>query len=160
MMWGTAPFVRPHLTGQYETTEGPDGITRTDTGTAKVWASLRKLVQLGVVQFVPHLIDADTKEGEVIHPCPVSNGVPEERAITAAAQNAAFRLITEGQERTAIGKGYEPIIPLPKHLDNALLVGLLRTTHRAHTTATAKWMSSAEDWARWVADYNRIAADA
>ncbi|WP_267359802.1 MULTISPECIES: hypothetical protein [unclassified Methylobacterium] len=160
MMWDTAPFVRPHLTGEHETIKEADGTTaERDTGSTKVWASLRKLLQLGVVQFVPHLIDADTAEGEVIHPCPVSNGVPGERAITAAAQDAAFRLLTEGQERTALSKGYAPIIPLPRHLDNALMVGLLRLTHRAHTSATAKWMKGAEDWAQKVADYNRIAAD-
>jgi hypothetical protein len=156
----SAPFVRPHLTGEYEPTEDPDGATtQTDTGAVKVWTSLRRLVHLGVVQFVPHLIDADTEEGEVIHPCPTSNGVPEERAITAAARDAALRLLTEGQGRTAIGKGYEPLIPIPRHLDNAVLVGLLRTTHRAHTTATAKWMKGAGDWARWEAGYHRIAAE-
>lgn len=160
VMWDTAPFVRPHLTGEYETKEESDGTTsKTDTGSKLVWASMRRLLSLGLVQFVPHLIDADTKEGEVIHPCPVSNGIPEERAITVAARDAALRLITDGQERYADSKGYEPIIPLPRHLENAVLVGLLRTTHRAHTTATAKWMTNAGDWARWVADYNRIGAD-
>lgn len=160
MMSNAAPFVRPHLTGEYETNAASDGTTsQTDTGSKLVWASLRKLVDLGLVQFVAHLIDADTKEGEVIHPCPTSNGVAEERAITVAARDAALRLITDGQERYADSKGYEPIIPLPRHLENAVLVGLLRTTHRAQTTATAKWMTNAGDWARWEAEYNRIGAD-
>ncbi|SFJ38695.1 hypothetical protein [Methylobacterium brachiatum] len=161
VMWATAPFVRPHLTGEHEMVEEPDGSTsEIDTGNAKVWAALCKLTHLGLIQFVPHLIDADTEEGEVIHPCPVSNGVPEERAIAVAARDAALRLLTDGQERFADSKGYEPLIPLPRHLENAVLVGLLRLTHRAHTAATAKWMMNADDWAQWVVDYNRIGADA
>ena len=121
--------------------------------------AITKLYDVGLIQFVPHLIDADTEEGEVIHPCPIAVGVAEERAITAAAREAALRLITEGQEHYADGKGYEPIIPLPRHLGNAVLVGLLRLTHRARTTATAKWMKGAGDWARWEAGYRRIAAE-
>lgn len=160
VFWGAAQFVQPHLTGEYEDVEGPDGAQEADTGMRALSLAIAKLHDLGVIQFVPHLIDADTEEGEVIHPCPILVGVPEERAITAAAQAAALRLMTDGQERYAYSKGYEPILPLPRHLENAVLVGLLRTTHRAHTAATAKWISSAEDWARWVADYNRIGADA
>ncbi|GJE14557.1 hypothetical protein [Methylobacterium longum] len=161
MMSNAAPFVEPYLTGEYVTAKEPDGTTsEADTGSAKVWATVVKLNNLGLIQFVPHLIEADTKEGEVIHPCPISVGVPEEQAITAAARDAALRLMTDGQERFADSKGYEPIIPLPRHLDNAVLVGLLRLTYRAHTTATAKWMTNAEDWARWVAKYNQIGVDA
>lgn len=161
VMWDTAPFVEPYLTGERMAEEGPDGITSDyDTGSRKVWATLAKLKGLGLIQFVPHLIDIDTDQGEVIHPCPVSNGVPEERAVTEAALNAAHRLVTDGQERFADSKGYAPIVPIPRHLDNAVLVGLLRLTHRARTTATAKWMKNASDWAKWEADYNRIGINA
>lgn len=156
VFWRTAEFVEPHLTGEYEDVEGPDGALPQDTGMKAVASAITKLQGLGLIQFVPHLIDADTEEGEVIHPCPISVGVPEERAITAAAQNAALRLITDGQERYADSKRYEPIIPLPRHMENAVLVGLLRLTHRAHTAATAKWMKNASDWERWEAEYNQI----
>ncbi|TXM97042.1 hypothetical protein FV242_32530 [Methylobacterium sp. WL64] len=132
MFWETAAFVEPHPTGEFEEIEGSDGTTQQDTGMRAISNALTKLQSLDVIQFVPHLIDADSEEGEVIHPCPISVGVAEERAITKAARNAALRLMTDGQERYVDSKGYEPIIPLPRHLENAALVGLLRTTHRAH----------------------------
>lgn len=148
--WHTAPFVAPHLTGEV----GADG--ESDTGFTAVAKALSNLRALRLVQLVPHLIDADTDEGEVIHPCPLAGAEAQEVAVGIAALEAAEAMLTEPQIWRAEEMKVTLMLPIPRHRGHATVVGLLRTTHRAQTAATADWMGNAPDWAEWVRTYNQL----
>ena len=146
--WHTAPFIASHLTSKV----GADG--ESDTGFAAVAKALSNLRVLRLMQLVPHLIDADTDAGEVIHPCPLAGAEAQEVAVGIAALKAAEAMLTEPQIRRAEEMKVTLMLPIPKHRGHATVVGLLRTTHRAQTSATADWMGNAPDWAERVRAYN------
>lgn len=72
-----------------------------------------------------------------------------------AAYHAGIRLLNE--EKAAAAREQAMIlIPLARHRSNAELVGLLRLTHRAHTTATADWLAKSDRWLKWAETYEQI----
>lgn len=123
------------------------------------WDAIGKLEQLGLVQFVGHVIDADTDEGEVVHPLGMGVGEDAERRIGVAAHRAGFRLLNEAKAEAVREQG-QILIPLARHRSNAQLVGLVRLTHRLHTTATANWLAKTEHWLNWAETYEQIGAEA
>lgn len=151
--WSEVPFVAAHLTGRMEPIEGTD--IQRDTGMPVFWGALAKLEQLGLAQFVGHVIDADTEEGEVVHPFGFGAGEPIERRLATAAYLAGSRLLNEDKVEAAREQAII-LIPLARHRSNSELVGLLRLTHRAHTTATADWLAKSERWLKWTETYEQI----
>jgi hypothetical protein len=79
-----APIVRPHLTGN-QVKSGDERLS--DAGVPVFWEALRVLFCTGLIEFVEHIIDADTDTGSVIHPCAEWSGQPGERAIGDAIDN-------------------------------------------------------------------------
>jgi hypothetical protein len=158
--WGTAFFVAPHLTGQTEMVKQLDGtIKHEDPGWPEFWQALGILTSTGLVDFVGHVVDADTEAGNVLHPYAVGNGEEAERTIADLAHLAGQAMVTDGQRSWAEGNGLL-LLPVPKHVEQVQLVGLARLKYRARTTATAAWFGSAEEWASWARSYEQLRMEA
>ena len=84
--WGHVPFVKAHLTGKMEKVDLANGQTTRDAGLNVFWEALSVLTQTGLVEFVEHIIDADTDEGTVLHPYADGTGEPGERTIRYSAR--------------------------------------------------------------------------
>ena len=96
------------------------------------FARADRLIALGLIDWVPYLFEG--KEGEPIHALAV-NGLPIEQELYLAATDAASRMLTFGQTGHVQGI----IVPVPAHIDNVQLVGLMRLHYRPHTRLTAAW---------------------
>jgi hypothetical protein len=76
------------------------------------WAAEAVLTDLGLLQWVPILIEGNDAEAEFIHPYGVdSAGEVLERQIGSAAARAAVAMLTPGQLRWAQEQGYSLLAP-------------------------------------------------
>ncbi len=156
--WRSAPFVAAQMTGVFEKVEGDgDKPALHDTGWQALWDGVRRLEDLHLLEFVPHVIDADTDEGEVLHPYAIRTGERAEQEVGRAAHLAAHRLLSAQKSEEAHQMGLK-LVPVLRHIGNVQLVSLLRLRHRARTAATAEWLSNSDDWAAWVDRYQKLGA--
>ncbi|HEV7255718.1 MAG TPA: hypothetical protein VGN97_21790 [Mesorhizobium sp.] len=159
--WASAPFVAPHLTGKMESFEEEDGtIKQRDAGWTGFWEAENVLINLGLLEVVGHVIEADTDTAEVLHPYAVGNGEPVERALAEIAHLAGEALVTPGQAEWAAGYGLW-LLPVAKGLlPNVALVGIPRLKYRPRTKATAAWFARHREWVEWQDRYLAIATKA
>lgn len=151
--WGHRSPAKEHLTG----IKGPDGV---DAGWPIFWKAIELLGDLGLIEFVPHVIDSDGPEGEILHPYGSSNlGEPGEQAVAVAAHQAAYAMLNPGKAAGGAVSGLW-LLPSPRHMANVQMVGIARLKHRARTTATSKWVSRQEDWDCWAEQYGLREAEA
>jgi hypothetical protein len=109
-----------------------------------------------LLDFVNHVIEADSAVGNVIHPLPSEGGEDGEREITRAAAAAAKALLTPGQLDWANEHGMQ-LLPARRHIADIQVVGLPRLKYRARTSATAAWLANAEEWKTWTNQYLALA---
>ena len=135
--WTTNPFYAPHYDAGQKNGEA-------------FWNAWRVLKATGLIQMIAHLVEADTTDGEQMHPLADGNGEAGEQAISEAAQRAAIAMATERQIEWARAQGATIMVPVLKHIGNAQVVGIIRLRHRPHTYATAVWYANAPEWAKWA----------
>lgn len=146
-IWGS--LYSPYLTGI------KDEAGR-DTGLDAFWGALDILERCGLVEFVAHLVDVDSDEGAVIHPCAYpGSGEPEERSIGGQAHLAGRRMLSPEQLTRIEGAGLW-LVPVQSRIPDVALLGLVRLRYRARTTATANWYTPS-DWAKWADRYSEMA---
>src|SRR3546814_12436430 len=63
------------------------------------WEAIQALQGCGLIEFVQHLVEADTDDAEIIVPMPQDCGTDDERAVHAAMRSAALR-----SEERRVGK--------------------------------------------------------
>ena len=118
---------------------------------------LGHLESLGLVEWVPYLFDGP--EGEPIHPLNGHGAIEDEAALYAACAEAAARCLTDAQHEYAVDKGGS-LVPVPKHIEQAQLIGVARLRYRPHTRMTAAWWADHTAKCRAYAErYAAIAAD-
>jgi hypothetical protein len=128
------------------------GIKTRDAALTLFWKSLTTLQDLGLVRFIGHLINSDTDEGEVIHPYAMTYGEPGECDIASAAHQAARSMLTEWQR----AKSRDLLLaPVKKHVADVQMVGLLRMTYRAQTSATSAWFKP-QEWEKMANGYRAL----
>ena len=133
-----------------------------DLGGEAFWSAWSALQHAGVIEMVPHLIEADTEDAMPIHAYAIGDqtGEPIERDVREAAHDAGLRMVQGWQyERAAEKLERLPwLCPVPSHLTNVQLVGIARLVHRPHTKRTAAWaanlLHNAPDY---VATYRSLA---
>jgi hypothetical protein len=152
-----APFVKPCLTGKYERVEGENGPRQRDSGVPVFWAAESLLKELGLFEFVGHVVEADTAEGEPIHPYAVGNGEEIERKLALAAQRAAEAMLTEEERNWARDRGLL-LVPVQRHLSAVQMIGVARLRYRPRTKATAAWFAERQGLSGWVSRYEAMAA--
>jgi hypothetical protein len=164
IVWGFVPggymtrpdvrFVLPHLTGE------KDGKGR-DKGLDSFWACWNRLLALGLVETVAHLVDGEDIEGEVIHPMALEcTGLPVEREVRQAAEAAARAMVTPGQLNRARKEGVVTFAPVPRHMEQVQVVGIVRLRYRPKTSRTASFIGRAVEWREAIARFRRMAGDA
>ena len=114
------------------------------------------LETLGLVDFVPHLVEGSGPDAEIIHPYGQGQTNSLEDRLGMAASDAAYALLTNLSENWA---GRYHIAPVPKHITNVQMIGIARLFYRPHTRATAAWWRHLqEEGERHLLAYDRIVA--
>lgn len=118
-----------------------------------LWPRIEMLERLGLLVFVPHVVDGDAAP---VYPCSLSTGHPMEVELGAAAREAARNIVNS---RDPGSRSDEPdpddvadiIAVVPLHMKRASLVGVARLTFRPKTAMTAAWMAElAATHAAWM----------
>jgi len=123
-----------------------------------VWQSLELLEEMGLLMFVPHLLENDSGDAEVIHAfgCGSKGEQPIETAIGEAANAAAVEM-GDWKIESAEREGYDNFCPILKTLPNVRMVGIARLKYRPHTSRTAAWHAHLhETGTSWIAHYREL----
>jgi hypothetical protein len=157
--WSSSPFVAAHLTGKTKSVTNADGLTfPQDTGFPAFWEAWHLLKDLGLMETVPHIVEADNDVAEIVHPYAIGNGEPGEQEVASVAHAAGASLLTPSQIEWARDRSLWLLPTLSGRLPNAQMVGIARLRYRPHTKATAAWIAKKEEWAEWTRRYSSIAA--
>lgn len=117
-----------------------------------IWRAWGLLRRAGLIELVPHLVEADTKDAEIISPMALNSGEPGEQAIGASAVRAG-RLMTAPwfNDPDAF------VVPVPAVRPNVQLIGVARMRYRPHTSKTAEWLALAPDWLNAAMGFEELA---
>jgi hypothetical protein len=127
----------------------------------KFWPRWDRLVLLGLLSFVGHLVEADSADAEVIHPFDLENsGEPFEFEVAIAADKAGRAMIDRGQVfQQTKAEEVSALVPLPSHMQNVQLVGLARLRYQPRTGRTLEWYAETKlNCNRLTVQYERIAS--
>jgi hypothetical protein len=97
-----------------------------------------QLTRLGLLEWVPHLVEGAGPEAEIIHPLGDGGSEDLEDRLGAAAEEAASLMLTEGQHARAMENDLR-LAPVPRHVAEVQLVGIARLRYRPRTRMTAAW---------------------
>ncbi len=125
-----------------------------DQGGDAAWAALNAIVECGLVECVPHLIEADTEEAEIIHPCPENTGTDIEQKLGMVVRKFTMELAGSATLRM-IGDG-DDIIAVNNQYPNVQMVGIYRLRYRPHTKATAAWFAQSSKWQEFIEGYEAM----
>ncbi|KAA0675974.1 hypothetical protein [Roseomonas genomospecies 6] len=134
----THPLVQAHANAH------PENPT---AGLAQFKEQLNRLIDMGLVEVVDHLIESLSGEAEILHPCPRTNGNVLERKVAQAADAAARALLPAPRIAAAVrplGASYT-LVPVPSVLEQVELIGILRLRYRAWTRRTAAWSANTKE---------------
>jgi len=98
---------------------------------------------MGLITFIPHLLESDSVRAEVIHPLGTgANGEEKfETQIRIEARDAAERMYAEWAIQRAEDEGFDNFCPVLRTLPNVQLVGIARLRYRSHSHRTAAWLA-------------------
>lgn len=127
-----------------------------------LWPRLNALQDLGLVEVVPFLFESDSKDAAPIHP--LNMRAPEgslEGQLARAAEDAGMVVVTEGQLDIAVRDGFDVIVPVPRHVANVALIGILRLLYRPRTRMTSAWQADLQEKTPgYLAKYREICESA
>lgn len=140
--WGelTNPHKREKLT--------PEEQTAGKNPAVDFFPRLQTLVDLGLVQWVPHLVESEDFDSEVIHPYVMNSPLGKgdmEAELGSAAYCAGSVMLAARLRNVDPGLWFAP---LPKHYANAAMVGIARLRYRPHTSNTARWYGQLQELGR------------
>jgi hypothetical protein len=118
-----------------------------------------QLSDIGLIEWVPHLVESAEQSGEIIHPLRMGQSESIEDRLGQAAHEAGKTLVTDGQYEWAINKGIHQLVPVPRHIANVQMIGIARLRYRPHTKMTSAWWADLSANAeKHIARYAKIAA--
>jgi hypothetical protein len=153
LTWAGKPFAAAFWTDEKDA----DG---RDTGATDFWAAWEAFKRRGLVEEVPHLVEDDTDQAGIIHPCPSDTGADVEQALGAAARRAAIEILDKYPFSVSSLGGCRYLLPVPDDYPKAELMGIYRLRYRPKTAMTAAWFSKMSDYAAMAADFNALADEA
>ena len=124
--WPHLDIIRPHMSKKKNRWVGET-----------FWGRWQTLESMGLVEWVPYLFEGS--DGEPIHPLSWSNSIPEEKALYDACVSAGYRCLTDWQQERVAEKGGGVVVPVPKHIGQATLIGIARLHYRPRTRLTGAW---------------------
>jgi len=98
-----------------------------------------QLSDIGLMEWVPHLIESAEQSGEIIHPLGIGQSESIEDRLGRSAHETGRALLTEGQYDWAANNGIHQLVPVPRHIANVQMVGIGRLRYRPHTRMTSAW---------------------
>jgi len=140
----------PHICGERESEERA-------LSSEAFWNRWNLLVGLGLVEEVPHLIEADTDDALPIHAY-ASAGCGEqiERDLRQAAKRAALAMLPSGLALECRGRSVM-VAPVPFSAGNVQMVGIARLRYRPRNARTGAWWARLQtEGPRLVERYARI----
>ena len=150
--WTEKAFAQPHAKDSYENIR-PGKWRKDDAGWTVFWAAWQTLVDLGLVEIVGTLIEADTDTAAVIYPYGVETGEPSERALAVAAHDAAAAMLQEWQVVRADGLH---LAPIRRHVADVTMVGIARLRYHPKTAATQIWLGKMKEWDEVAAQLDAV----
>lgn len=121
------------------------------------WRRHKVLHSLGLIEWVPYLFEGP--DGEPIHALAWSSSIEEETTLYRASTEAAARCLTDWQDDQLAEKG-GIVVPVPRHIGEAALIGIARLRYRPRTRLTGAWWATHIDRCReFTASYDAIAQD-
>jgi hypothetical protein len=112
-----------------------------------VWHSVGLLSQMGLLEYIPHLMESDSPQAEPIHPFGIGRNGEEqiETEIGEAANAAGREMVPEWAVQKAEDDGFEWFCPAARTLPGVQLVGVARLRYRPHTKRTAAWYANLQE---------------
>lgn len=141
-------------------------IKEVETGAArndKFWRLWETITRTGLIECVPHLVEADTDEAAIIYPCPTATGTDAEQQVGQAARDAANELMGESLGFGAIGRGAEDgcdFLPVDRAYQQVQMVGVYRLIYRPRTGMTLAWHARQHEYEKMAEGFRMLAADA
>lgn len=122
------------------------GQPKNKEGESAAWESTLVLERAGLLTFVPHLMENESKDAEVIHPFGIGGRSEHEleTLIGAEARRAAAILCQDRQLDKALADGLLLCPLVTGEYSKAQLVGIARLHYRPHTKRTSAWSSNLE----------------
>jgi hypothetical protein len=158
--WREVPFIASHFTAAL-LTEIPYDMDKERTIGEEFWASWDRLRSLGLIEMVPHLVHADSDEGEIVHPMAFGGtGLEVEREVFHAARQAAVAMITPGQHDRAMKQGVVALAPVLRHIEGVQMLGIARLRYRPKTNRALAFFAQEEKWRAFITRYEEIARGA
>jgi hypothetical protein len=116
---------------------------------------MNSLVSVGLVEWIPCLLESELEDAEVIHPLHRTSDVELEKRLAWVTQTAAEAMLSEGQRKRTEG---QILVPVPRHLARIQLIGIARLRYRSDTSRTAAWWGRLnERGERYIVRYNELA---
>jgi hypothetical protein len=123
----------------------------------RVW----QLVDLGLIEWIPHLFESERPEGEIIHAYGMGQSGSIEDRLGAAAHTAGRTMVTDGQYAWALSQlGAEVrLAPVPRHIANVQMIDVARLRYRPRTKLTSAWWAELNDKGeRFIEGYRDVPA--
>ena len=121
-----------------------------------VWENLRQLEKNGLLTFVPHLWESDSKDAEVLHAYGIE-GIGGEQVEIEIGQGAHLAGQAMVLDAKVDGLSGYYLAPVKNTLPNVQMVGVVRLTYRPHTSRTANWFADLNETApRWIQIYREL----
>jgi hypothetical protein len=147
----TSPHRREELTKEEKAAGKNEGVD--------FFRRIGQLTGLGLIEWVPHLVESGDASGEIIHALGIGGTASVEDCLGQAAREAARTLISGAQYDRAVENGIEPLVPVLRHIANVQVVGIARLRYRPHTRLTAAWWADLQANAdKHLARYTQIAS--
>ena len=156
-VWAFRPGDR---TVTWTTALTPHGLRPQEGKEHPIWDSIRRLEREGLLAYVPHLWDNNTREAEIIHSYGVGCvGEPAEIAIGNAAQNAALAMVPDFKVLPAFEEGFEHLVPVKASIEEVQMIGVGRLRYRPRTKRTRDWFGDLRNSSpTWVKHYQSLAS--
>lgn len=106
----------------------------------QVLPAVEFLEGLGLLSFVPHLVEGDGDDAAMVHPFGWGNGEAAEQRLAVACHRAGAAMA----QIAPPAKG--ALVPAKKHLREVTMVGVIRLLYKPHTGATAAWLARMAEW--------------
>lgn len=111
--------------------------------TTAFWHRYHLLRSWKLIEIVPYLFDGPLPDGAPLLPFHPGSPIALERELARAAQAKAEECLADWQLARLAERGTGgPVVPIPLHITNVTMIGIVRLHYRPHTTMTAGWLAN------------------
>ena len=148
--WNIFTFVHKTSTAPWSSPLRKAISGQTNESNDAFWEAIQALQGCGLIEFVQHLVEADTDDAEIIVPMPQDCGTDDERAVHAAMRSAALAVIGEGNGFYYEADSAEYLAVIPDSFPEVAMIGVPRLRYRPHSPKTSQWMAGMEHVREYV----------